>query len=97
VPLQSRENVTVSIRLLNRSGDSTEQAMINPANGDILAFTLFRDRGHKIPLDTRSPIQIVEVLEGKKLLSLPLFGRIHAHQNISRGSYQANLDLLISY
>lgn len=97
VPLQSRENIAVRIQFLNRSGDGHEHVMINPANGEPLTFTLFKDRGRKIPLDMRSPIQVMEWVEGRKIFSIPIYGRIRANQNVSKGNYQLNLSLLITY
>lgn len=97
VPLQNRENIAVGIQFLNRSGDGHEHVMINPANGETLTFALFKDRGRKMPLDTRSPIQIMDWVEGRKIFSIPIYGRIRANQNVSKGNYQLNLSLLITY
>ncbi len=97
VPLQSRENIALRIEFLNRSSDGHEHLMVNPANGEVLTFALFKDRGRKSPLDTRAPMQIMEWIEGRKIFSIPIYGRIRANQNVSKGNYQANLSVLITY
>lgn len=76
---------------------SAPLTLLNPATGETLAFGLYRDPAHVQPVDWHSLLSLQTNLRSTSTMSLPLYARIPAGQNVLVGEYQLSLTLLLDY
>lgn len=69
----------------------------NAATGEKLPFGLYRDTAHTQPVDWQSLLSVQTPLRSPVTISIPLYAQIPAAQDVSVGSYQLSLPLLLRY
>ncbi len=72
-------------------------SMRNPASGEVLSFAMYRDPARAQPIDAQSVLSFHTPLLTTTTLSLPVYGRIPARQNVSVGHYQLGVTVLLSF
>lgn len=76
---------------------SGELKIRNPANGDLVRFSMYKDPARSQPLDAQSILSFSTLLLTTTTLSLPVYGRIPARQNVSVGNYQLNVGVILNF
>ncbi len=75
----------------------TQLYVRNPQTGDRLRVGLYRDSARSQPINPQELLWFRFPLVVTTTLTLPLYGRIPAGQDVSAGSYQADFTLLIDF
>ncbi|MBM3365911.1 MAG: spore coat protein U domain-containing protein [Betaproteobacteria bacterium] len=65
--------------------------------GESLNFSVYRDPARSQPIDALNDIQMSMPLIVPMTLSIPVYGRIPARQNVSVGSYYLPVSVVLTY
>lgn len=96
-PAAKREMLTLRIGLQAGRGSAGIRSLQGMQYGDNLQYAIYRDPARSLILNDEASINVNESLMADKLMSIPLYGRIFARQNISTDNYQASLLVTLDY
>jgi spore coat protein U-like protein len=91
----SGEALNLMIRLANVTTGPLFMRNLN--TGEWLQFAVFKDPARSQPIDALNALSLNFPLTMPTTLSIPVYGRIPARQNVSVGSYQLPLAVSLSY
>lgn len=72
-------------------------SMRNAATGDLLRFNMYKDPARAQPIDAQSVLVFSMPLLTTTTLSLPIFGRVPARQNVAVGHYQLPVTVIVNF
>lgn len=96
-PAIKGETLTLRIGLAEAASSAGIRNLQGAQYGDLLQFGIYRDPARSLIVSEESGINVYESLLADKLISIPLYGRIYARQNISADSYQAGIIVTLDY
>lgn len=88
-------DVRVTVNGVSSYGDY--RVMNNLTAKDQAHFILYQDAARTIPLTDQMAIPISESVPRSKIFTIRLYGRMFARQDVSVGTYMANLMINIDY
>lgn len=95
VPAYRGESLNVAIRL--NSSSTNPLQMQNQTTGERLQFAMYSDPARSQPIDAVNSINLNFTLMAPTVLSIPVYGRIPAGQNVAVGNYHLPLSVIITY
>jgi spore coat protein U-like protein len=96
-PAFQAQKLNVRVNLIDKTDQGDRRILKNTAGGDEAYYILFQDAARTIPLRDDMAIPVTESVPRSKLFTIRLYGRLLAKQNISKGTYMANLIVNIDY
>lgn len=96
-PAFNGRQLDVRVTLIGVSSYDDRRALNNMAAKDQAHFIIFQDAARTIPLTDQMAIPIVESVPRSKIFTIRLYGRMLARQDVSVGTYVANLMINIDY
>ncbi len=94
-PAYRGEALNLMIRLTNASNGPLR--MRNLDTGEWLQFSVYKDPARSQPIDALNGLSLNFPLMAPITLSIPVYGRIPARQNVSVGSYHLPVSVTLSY
>ena len=94
-PAYSGEALNLMIRLSDVS--SGPLRMRNLETGEWLQFAVYKDPARSQPIDALNGLSMNFPLMMPTTVSIPVYGRIPARQNVSVGSYHLPVNITLSY
>jgi spore coat protein U-like protein len=95
IPAYSGEALNLIIRLTDVSNGPMR--MRNLETGEWLQFAVYKDPARSQPIDALNGLSLNFPLMVPTTLSIPVYGRIPARQNVSVGSYHLPLNVMLSF
>lgn len=71
--------------------------MRNASTGDMLNFGMYKDAARVQPIDAQSVLTFNTPLLTTTTMSLPIFGRVPARQNVAVGNYQLPVTVIVNF
>jgi spore coat protein U-like protein len=96
-PAFQGQRLNVRVTLIDKKDQGDRRVLQNTAGEDKAYYILFQDAARTIPLRDDMDIPVAESVPRAKLFTIRLYGRLLAKQNISKGTYLANLIININY
>jgi spore coat protein U-like protein len=94
-PAYRGEALNLMIRLTNASNGPLR--MRNLDTGEWLQFSVYKDPARSQPIDALNGLSLNFPLMAPTTLSIPVYGRIPAGQDVSVGSYHLPVSITLSY
>jgi spore coat protein U-like protein len=94
-PAYRGEALNLMIRLTNASNGPLR--MRNLDTGEWLQFSVYKDPARSQPIDALNGLSLNFPLMAPTTLSIPVYGRIPARQDVSVGSYHWPVSITLSY
>jgi spore coat protein U-like protein len=95
MPAYRGEALNLRVRL--NGIDPGPLKMRHSETGEWLNFSVYRDPARSQPIDALNDIQMSLPLVVPMTLSIPVYGRIPARQNVSVGSYHLPVSVVLTY
>lgn len=95
IPAYRGEALNLMIRLNNLGHDPLR--LRNLTTGESLQFAVYKDSARSQPIDALNGLSLNFPLMVPTTLSIPVYGRIPARQNVSVGSYHLPVSVTLSY
>jgi spore coat protein U-like protein len=94
-PAYRGEALNLMIRLTNAGNGPLR--MRNLDTGESLQFSVYKDPARLQPIDAMNGLSLNFPLMAPTTLSIPVYGRIPARQNVSVGSYHLPVSVTLSF
>jgi spore coat protein U-like protein len=95
IPAYRGEALNLMIRLTNVGNGPLR--MRNLDTGEWLQFSVYKDPARSQPIDALNGLSLNFPLMAPTTLSIPVYGRIPARQDVSVGSYHLPVSITLSY